>query len=119
MTSFCVTAAHRKDLLLLNDYLREGKWKWRTQSHSGGRGRWISEFKASLVYKVSSRTARATQRNPVLGKKKKKERKKEMENPVGSGSPMLRSTRSVKPFLFFWEESKCKMISKERRGQVW
>ena len=31
-----------------------------------GRGRWISEFKASLVYRVSSRTARATQRNPVL-----------------------------------------------------
>jgi hypothetical protein len=31
----------------------------------GGRGRWISEFEASLVYKVSSRTARATQRNPV------------------------------------------------------
>ena len=31
----------------------------------GGRGRWISEFEASLVYRVSSRTARATQRNPV------------------------------------------------------
>jgi hypothetical protein len=31
----------------------------------GGRGRQISEFEASLVYKVSSRTARATQRNPV------------------------------------------------------
>jgi hypothetical protein len=32
----------------------------------GGRGRWISEFEDSLVYRVSSRTARATQRNPVL-----------------------------------------------------
>jgi hypothetical protein len=31
----------------------------------GGRGRQISEFEASLVYKVSSRTARATQRNPA------------------------------------------------------
>jgi hypothetical protein len=31
----------------------------------GGRGRWISEFEASLGYRVSSRTARATQRNPV------------------------------------------------------
>jgi hypothetical protein len=32
----------------------------------GGRGRHISEFKASLVYRVSSsRTARAIQRNPV------------------------------------------------------
>jgi hypothetical protein len=36
----------------------------------GGRGRQISELEASLVYKVSSRTARATQRNPVLKKKK-------------------------------------------------
>ena len=34
------------------------------------RGRQISEFKASLVYKVSSRTARATQRNPVSKKTK-------------------------------------------------
>ena len=31
----------------------------------GGRGRRISEFEASLVCRVSSRTARATQRNPV------------------------------------------------------
>jgi hypothetical protein len=37
----------------------------------GGRGRWISEFKASLVYRVSSRTARATQRNPVSKNKTK------------------------------------------------
>ena len=39
----------------------------------GGRGRWISEFEASLVYRVSSRTARATQRNPVWKKGKKKD----------------------------------------------
>jgi hypothetical protein len=31
----------------------------------------ISEFKASLVYRVSSRTARATQRNLAWKKKKK------------------------------------------------
>ena len=36
-----------------------------------GRGRPISEFEASLVYKVSSRTVRAIQRNPVSKKKKK------------------------------------------------
>jgi hypothetical protein len=41
----------------------------------GGRGRQISEFKASLVYKVSSKTARAIQRNPVLKKPKKKKKK--------------------------------------------
>jgi hypothetical protein len=38
----------------------------------GGRGRRISEFEASLVYKVSSRTARAIQRNPVSKNQKKK-----------------------------------------------
>jgi hypothetical protein len=38
--------------------------------HLGGRGRWISEFETSLVYRVSSRTARATQRNPVSKNKK-------------------------------------------------
>jgi hypothetical protein len=59
----------------------------------GGRGRQISEFEASMAYKVSSRTSSATQRNPVSPKsqkakkpksqkakkplKKKKERKKE------------------------------------------
>jgi hypothetical protein len=43
--------------------------------HSGGRGRQISEFEASLVYKVSSRTARATQRNPVLKNKNKNKTK--------------------------------------------
>jgi hypothetical protein len=31
----------------------------------GGSGRRISEFEASLVYRVSSRTGKATQRNPV------------------------------------------------------
>jgi hypothetical protein len=30
-----------------------------------GRGRWIPEFEGSLFYKVSSRTARAIQRDPV------------------------------------------------------
>ena len=37
----------------------------------GGRGRRISEFEASLVYKVSSRTARVKQRNPVSENKTK------------------------------------------------
>jgi hypothetical protein len=47
--------------------------------HSGGRGRWISEFEASLVYKVSSRTARAIQRNPVS---KNKNKNKKQENII-------------------------------------
>jgi hypothetical protein len=40
----------------------------------GGRGRQISEFAANLVYKLSSRTAGAIQRNPVLKKKNKKQK---------------------------------------------
>jgi hypothetical protein len=39
-----------------------------------GRGRWISEFEASLVFKVSSRTARAIQRNPISKKQKEKQK---------------------------------------------
>jgi hypothetical protein len=41
----------------------------------GGKGRQISEFNTSLVYRVSSRTARATQRNPVSKKTKTKKTK--------------------------------------------
>jgi hypothetical protein len=44
----------------------------------GGKGRWISEFKASLVYRVSSRTVRATQRNPV-SKIRERERERERQ----------------------------------------
>ena len=42
--------------------------------HLVSKGRWISEFEASLIYRPSSRTARATQRNPVLKKERKKEK---------------------------------------------
>jgi hypothetical protein len=52
----------------------------------GGRGRRISEFEVSLFYRVSSRTARATQRNPVLRKKeeerKKRKKKKKKESKL-------------------------------------
>jgi hypothetical protein len=45
--------------------------------HLGGRGRWVSEFKVSLVYRVNSRTVRDTQRNPVF-----KNNKKQKTQPV-------------------------------------
>jgi hypothetical protein len=52
----------------------------------GGRGRQISEFGASLVYKVSSRTARAIQRNPVSKKQKtNKQTKKTYKQTIESG----------------------------------
>jgi hypothetical protein len=46
----------------------------------GGRGRWISEFEASLVYRVSFRTARATWRNPVSTKQNKIKQNKTKQN---------------------------------------
>jgi hypothetical protein len=63
----------------------------------GGRGRQISEFKASLVYRVSSRIARAIQSNPVSGKnkqtkpKKKKKKKKERKKHF---KPNLRALKT-------------------------
>jgi hypothetical protein len=47
----------------------------------GGRGRWISEFEASLVYKVNSRIARTTQRNPVCLEKPEKKKRKKKRKP--------------------------------------
>jgi hypothetical protein len=45
-------------------------------------GRWISEFEASLVYKVSSRTARAIQRNPVSKKNKQTTKQIKIESKI-------------------------------------
>jgi hypothetical protein len=44
-------------------------------AHAFNPGTWEAEFKANLIYRVSSRTARAIQRNPVSKKKKKKKKK--------------------------------------------
>jgi hypothetical protein len=51
----------------------------------GGRGRGISEFEASLVYRVSSRTTRAIQRNPVS----KNQKKKKKEFDISKAEEML------------------------------
>ena len=50
------------------------------RSTLGGKGRQISEFNASLVYRVSSRTARALQRNPVSKKPNPKQNKTKKTN---------------------------------------
>jgi hypothetical protein len=60
----------------------------------GGRSRQISELEASLIYRVSSRTARATQRNPVSKKttttknkqtRKNKQKRKNNNNSMVGG----------------------------------
>jgi hypothetical protein len=53
-------------------------------STRGGRGRRISEFEASLVYKVSSRTAKATQRKPCLKKTKQNKNKNKQKKKSGA-----------------------------------
>jgi hypothetical protein len=53
----------------------------------GGRGRQISEFEASLVYRVSSRTARATQKNPVLKNKTKQNKTKQNKTKTKKKKP--------------------------------
>ena len=55
----------------------------------GGRDRQISKFEANLVYSVSSRTARATQRNPVSKiTKKPTKNKKQKTNPKNKMSSL-------------------------------
>jgi hypothetical protein len=52
----------------------------------GGRGRHISEFKASLVYKVSSKTARDIQRNSVLkNKQTNKQQQQQQQQKTRTG----------------------------------
>ena len=50
----------------------------------GARGRQIFEFEASLVYKVSSRTARATKRDLVSKKKKEEEEEEKTTTTVAT-----------------------------------
>jgi hypothetical protein len=61
----------------------------------GGRGRQISEFEASLVYKVSSGTARATQRNPVS-----KNKNKQTKNPKTKTKGEIRIAPALPSFSF-------------------
>jgi hypothetical protein len=46
----------------------------------GGRGRWISEFEASLIYRVSSRIV--IQRNPVLKRQQQQQQQQQNNKKV-------------------------------------
>ena len=50
-----------------------------------GRKRQISEFEASLIYRMSSRPARATLRNPVSKNQKKKRKRKQKKRKENRG----------------------------------
>jgi hypothetical protein len=59
----------------------------------GGRGRRISEFQATLVYKMSSRIASATKK-PCLEKNKKTKQNK-TKNLTRSGQEMTHRSRTL------------------------
>ena len=63
----------------------------------GGRGRWISKFEASLVYRVSSRTARATQRNPVEREREREREREKGRSGLGASSKALSLVSSGDP----------------------
>jgi hypothetical protein len=62
----------------------------------GGRGRRISEFKAILVYRVSSRTARTTQRN-LVSKNKNNNKNKEQQQQKKTGAIPAEEGKKDKP----------------------
>jgi hypothetical protein len=70
----------------------------------------ISEFEASPVYKVSARTARATQRNPVSIKKKTKTKTKKPHKNKTNKMPTINNPGRVTMWMLSentcrWEES--------------
>jgi hypothetical protein len=62
----------------------------------GGRGRRISEFEASLVYRVSSRTARAIQRKTMSQKQSNKQTKKTQKTKTNKQNPPQKKTKTKK-----------------------
>jgi hypothetical protein len=79
----------------------------------GGRGRWISE--ASLVYKMSSRTARALQRNPVLKNQNQTNQTKPNQNKPKQNKTKQKTNRNTdgevnqereRPFVFYYKKGR-------------
>jgi hypothetical protein len=79
----------------------------------GGRGRWISEFEASLVYRVSSRTARARQRNPVSKKPNQTNKTKTNKQTNKQKRSSLWSSRSQ---MVLWVLDKVHAVVGQARG---
>jgi hypothetical protein len=49
----------------------------------GGRGRWISEFKASLVYKIEFQDSQGYTEKPCLKNKKTNKQTKDLKSIMG------------------------------------
>ena len=66
-----------------------------------------------MIYRVSSRTARATQRNPVSKnqKKKKKKRKKKVVLSLSGDNRELFNLTALCPFFVYWSRSVLMAVS--------
>jgi hypothetical protein len=73
----------------------------------GGRGRQISEFQDSLVYRVSSRTARAIQRNPVSKNKTKQNKTKQNK-----------TKQTKNPTQTFWHKPLVPVLGRQRQKDL-
>jgi hypothetical protein len=67
----------------------------------GGRGRQISEFEASLVYRVSSRTARATQRNTVSKEQQQQQQQKKTKNKKQKKQKKKRKNKIKTSYIYY------------------
>jgi hypothetical protein len=85
-------------------------------SREAGRGRQISEFEASLVYKVISRTSRAIQRNPV-SKQNKQTKNNKIILQIVSHSVVLEAKTSTHRILRRF----CLIVTIERKmcSRLW
>jgi hypothetical protein len=76
----------------------------------GGRGRLISEFDATLVYRVSSRTARTTVRNPVSKKPRKETKTKPKKKTKKTKILKKKTNKQKKNIVSFLSIHKRKFI---------
>jgi hypothetical protein len=67
----------------------------------------LCEFKGSLLYRPSSRTARATQRNPV-SKQNKQKQKKPQNTQI---SKQINKTHKIRKYRLFLVDSLCAKLA--------
>jgi hypothetical protein len=88
-----------------NNDSAKSHWVAHTFNPSTGEAETGREFEASLVYKVSSRTVRATQRNPQKRNQKKPNKQKNVSGSVSGKLILLRLVPFFCLFCFvclFW-----------------
>jgi hypothetical protein len=78
----------------------------------GSRGKWISEFEASLVYRVSSRIARDRQRKPVSKNKNQQQQKKAL-TALPEVPSLIPSNHMVAPNHLYWDPMSSSGVSED------